>query len=239
LKSIAISLVAIAAGWVLTYGASFSGPLVQKSILDHRLKRLSSQNKPLSKTQQASVQSIVTYALESDLQLDNNLVKTAQSKFSEDQQSWNAYVALLNYQVNRPLIQAGSASPRIEPGDQAALSANMKRLQLMIDAPICGPSNDAISVLSFTNENHRTVKVESLERWPRTIMTCRLPLDGAEIKNTLLEYVVIDYLGGPATLENIRISHVLFDMPKDNLNTRTLAEAVLHTKDDVLNIKLP
>ena len=123
--------------------------------------------------------------------------------------------------------------------DPDAFIENTNRLHSIdVNGPVCGPQNDAFSVLSFTNKDHKTVKVESLEKWPRTIMACRLPLDGAEIKNTVLNYVVVEYNGGLATLDNVRLFGVLFDMPHDSPNARKLADAVLRAEDNIISISL-
>jgi hypothetical protein len=219
---------ALLASGLIAIAASISAPIAEAAILNWRLRSAigpkGSDNRSLLATTKVFVDAL---ALPITLRSDLVMTATDQARSHNTTQAWQAYVAILNYTVNRKLTD-----------DPEALSQTMQRLQSMTDASVCGPANFAMSVMEFTNKNHKTVKVEGLERWPRVIISCRLQLDGQEIKNTILNYVVVRYLGGSMTLDNVKLAGVLFDLPEDNPNVRALADLLLNSQDRVISFKV-
>jgi hypothetical protein len=221
------SALTIAASTILALVVSVSAPTVQAAILNRRLKAaiIALETDPVHPAR--SAHDVFKAALYSSGQLRHDLVAqaTKELKGERSADAWQAYLALLTYTVNR------------RP-DPEGLDWRTERLDAVTkNVPTCGPRNEAANVAEFTTKDGIVTHVSDVSAWPKGILACRMLLDGATIKDTQLNYLIVDYRGGPATLENVRFTDVKFDL-NDTPNARRFADALLHSENNVLTIHL-
>ena len=217
---------AIAASGILAFLASATGPAVQAAILNRRLRTaISAMDRNAVPPARDADQIFAVAVLDSRIRLRSDLVTEAIRKLEQqpDSESWRAYVSALTYTVNR----RDGAEPW-----------QLERLEeITRDAPACGPKNMGANVLEFVTRGGRVTEVHDVSRWPTAITSCRLPIDGKRLEDAQLEYLIVEYHGGPLLLANVRFTIVKFDI-EDTPNGRKLADALLRSYNNVLTIEL-
>ncbi len=217
------STVTLAASALIAFAVSVSAPTVQAAILNRRLKAaVASLETNHPQTARAADQ-IFDTALHANVRLRDDLVAEATQELRQQQSAdaWRAYVAGLTYVVD--LRDGGGIQYRLNRLDEVTENP-----------PICGPRYEGANVAEFVKKGSQ-ITFHDVSRWPRAITSCRLPLDGRTIKNTQLEYLIVEYHGGPVTLENVRFTTVKFQLD-DTPNSRKFTDALLHSDNNVLTI---
>lgn len=221
------SALTIAASAFLAFIVSVSGPTVQAAILNRRLKSVVVAMEADHSRPARSADDVFKTALYSRVRLRDDLVARVSKELREERSAdaWRAYVSLLTYTVNR------------RP-DPEGLEWRMDRLdEVTRGAPVCGPRNEGINAAEFTTKDGIVTHVSDVSAWPKAIQACRMLLDGANIKNTQLEYLIVDYRGGSVTLDNVRFINVKFALG-DTPNARRFADELLNSGNNVVTIHL-
>jgi hypothetical protein len=226
------SAVTIAASAMLAIVASVSAPLAQAAALNRRLREALAH--PDGHAARAAGQ-ILFYAAHSQAQPRIDLVTRLAHEYAHiavapergQEAAWDAYVAALNYIVNW----------RAARRDPETLQASMRALDSVKNAPVCGPNNEALMVSEAWARKGQWLSVEALKEWPNGLHDCRLVIDGKNLFDVLLFNVIVEYHGGPATLNNVRFLAANFQL--DNTpNARKLAEALLQSDKNVVTLTL-
>jgi hypothetical protein len=103
------SAIAVAASAILATAASVSAPIVQAAILNRRLQDVLTNP---SKQSADDAHAVITYALQSGVQLRADLVAAALKDFPNAPNDWEAYVAAFNYAV---ISKANGGCPEDTP----------------------------------------------------------------------------------------------------------------------------
>ena len=221
------SAAGLAASGVLAIVASLSAPEVEAAFLNRRLKIAFAEDSATHRLPSAT-QRIFTDALFAPVQLRRDLVERATSEVRKQssKEAWQAFVAILNYTVNRRGI-----------ADEGALKERLEKLESLKYAPLCGPSNLSGSAISAFTVNNGVPDLQAFSAL-QEISSCRLVLDGQKLAQITMSSVIVEYQGGPVVLKNVAIVGVLFNLPNDTPNVRRFADAVLQAKDNLLTIRI-
>jgi hypothetical protein len=220
---------AAAVATLLAIAASASAPVVEAAVLNRRLRNALEQRRADPNMRAIATNHIVAYAMHSQLKLRSDLVATATGEFGQvsTPEAWKAYETLVNYYVNW----------RASKWNAERLKESMHELDSMGDAPPCGPSNEGYSLAEVFLKEGKFETVEDRKPWPHMIHGCRLVLDGKTLKDTFLANVIIEYRGGPVTLENVRVSTAKFELINSE-NARKLADAILRADSNVVTLTI-
>ena len=222
------ALTLAATALVAIIGAA-SAPVVGATVLNRRLENLLDKREaePIARAAEAS--HIVTYAIQSQLKLRDDLIVNATQKFrkANTEADWLAFQALLNYTVNW----------RVSKWNVKLMATNVRLLNSIETAPPCGPTSNGIGLAEVFIDENGIERVEDRRPWPNMFNDCRLSLDERTLKDAFLTRVILEYRGGPLTLENVLLSTVRFEMANSE-NAHKLADAIFHAESNIVTFSV-